>query len=275
MAEQKCIQLIFSNKDISTDEHPEFPSFVRWNHEIHTKTTPAYHGCEIPINSLVVTLQSFLGAGVQARADRRGYYTVGPAAYYTNSVQYSGLWPVIKSDLKGWRRLKEMPIPSILLVCSEPIIDDIKGITGEYTATIIPQEEIELVTSVSPSFSPSLTCEQYVTATKHPLQADRVPHEKYTSIDTCDLIIAPLPRHTQNAMQNSIIGPPLFPESAISDISILTAATQEGADYMSKHITKIVVFGWGEGRLGATSHVNFGSAGKRLGTGAYPGYYGL
>ena len=51
----------------------------------------------------------------------------------------------------------------------------------------------------------------------------------------------------------------------ISSITILTAATDAALDYMTQNMTKIIVLGWGEGNLGATEKVDFGSAGIRSG----------
>ena len=48
-AQEKSVQLIFSNSDITQSEQGRYlSSFIEWNNSISQSTTPAYHGCDIP-----------------------------------------------------------------------------------------------------------------------------------------------------------------------------------------------------------------------------------
>ena len=270
-AQEKSIELIFSNSDITRSEQARYlSSFIEWNSSISQLTTPAYHGCYIPPRLLRNNVSTFLNDGVLAYPNRRGYFCVTEAAYYTNSLAYARVWPVIKNNLRGWRQLDSLPAPSILIVVSEPLVSVVSGQSDEFTTTIIPQDRSDAAAQVPPSFSPSLTGEQYATATKRSKTSDRVSHEDYPRISTCDFIISPLPNHTMNVMQNSAaLGRVITEHNDISSITILTAATNGAVKYMSRSITKIIILGWGNGNLGASETVNFGSAGIRDGTSQY------
>ena len=71
----------------------------------------------------------------------------------------------MKNDLRGWRRLTSIPVLSTVIVCSEPVIEDIRGKNGIFSTTVIPRDRVEAAAQL-PSFSSSLTCAQYVTATR-------------------------------------------------------------------------------------------------------------
>ena len=145
-----------------------------------------------------------------------------------------------------------------------------RGQSGKFTTTIIPEDRPDAAAQLLPSFSPSLTDEQYATAMKTSKTTERVSHEDYPYISTCDFIISPLPKHTMNAIQNCIsLGRVITEHNDISSIRILTAATDDAVKYMSQSITKIIILGWGEGSLGASENVDFGSAGIRDGTSQY------
>ena len=95
-AQEKRIELVFSNSDIMQDAS-NFQAFVEWG--MTTEITSAYHGCAIEEDSFVDIFQSFIFNGVQARATRRGYYSVTAATYWTNSMQYARIWPITKANL--------------------------------------------------------------------------------------------------------------------------------------------------------------------------------
>jgi hypothetical protein len=94
-----------------------------------------------------------------------------------------------------------------------------------------------------------------------------VPLEGYPYISTCGFIISQLPKHTMNVIQNfASLGRVITGHNDISPIAILTAATDAAVKYMSQRVTKIIIWGWGEGNLGASEKVEFGSVGIRDGT---------
>ena len=99
---------------------------------------------------------SFLDNGVLALPYRRGYFCVTKAAYYTNSLAYARVWPVIKNNLRSWRKLESLPAPSILIVVSEPFVEVVRGQSGKFTTTIIPQDRPDAAAQAIPSFSPQL-----------------------------------------------------------------------------------------------------------------------
>ena len=105
----------------------------------------SYHGSDIPNDELVNTITSFLSRGVEvSRPLRRGYYSVTPSTYFTNSASYSRVWPVMEMHLQNWRQMKELPSPSILIVVSEPVIEDVNGANGKFVTAVIPDHEKEL-----------------------------------------------------------------------------------------------------------------------------------
>lgn len=123
LAQEKSIELLFTNRDIMDDSTHAFAQFVDWDSNIPAATTPTYHGCAVPNDSFVDLFSSFIADGVLARGDRRGYYSVTRAAYWTNSVQYARIWPIMKSNLREWRHIENVPPPSILV--SEPVVEDL------------------------------------------------------------------------------------------------------------------------------------------------------
>jgi hypothetical protein len=263
LAREHHIHLVFSDRDVMEgDGNSLSKPFVEWTQDISDDTTPAYHGCYIPEGAIAHLIPSFIKEGVQMRGNRRGYYSVFPAVYYTNSIQYSHIWPVMKSDLSGWRYMNSLPPPSLLIVVSEPHVGDLQG---KFSTTIIPQTETRVVAEATSSPSLSLTLDKYVNATKNKKNITRVKHPDFPIIDSCDFILAPLPAHTINVMRQSEIGHAMDEINAISSISILTAATSEAVQYMNSKITKIIVLGWGKGSLGMTDHIEFGTAGIKDG----------
>ena len=266
LAAEKGIELVFTNANIM-DDGSVFPQFVAWSETIPQTTTPVYHGSTILLDALEDFLSSFITDRVHTnRIDRRGYYCVTRATYWTNSAQYARVWPVIKSKLRGWRDLPELPSPNTLIVVSEPVTDDVTGASGIYTSAVIPQDDTEMAREVPPSSSASLTCEQYVNATQSEKNKARVAVPRIPLINTSDFIIAPLPRHTISSMER---GNQLNRITPINATSILTCATTRAVSYLNSRITKIIVLGWGEGRMGATNNVEFGTAGIKIGTSGY------
>jgi len=270
LAQEKSIELLFTNQDIMEDSNCAFARFVDWNSNITASTTPAYHGCAVPTDSFLDIFSSFITSGVQARGDRRGYYSVTRAAYWTNSVQYARIWPIMKSDLRGWKYMTSIPPPSILIVVSEPIVEDMIGNSTCLNTVVIPQQDIAKAAAVCHLFSPLLTSQQYVTKCRDRRNFARVGHPDFPGIESSDVIIAPLPAHTIRTMANSYLGNTINIQTLLTSVSILTAATDKAVGYMNRHITKIIILGWGEGCIGATEHIDFGTAGIREGEFEYP-----
>jgi hypothetical protein len=108
--------------------------------------------------------------------------------------------------------------------------------------------------------SSSLKCAQYVTATRDRRNVLRVSHSEFPLVSSCDFIAAPLSCLAIGAVENSYIGGVMKERTKIASVFILTAATDRAVKYMNTRITKIVVLGWGEGILGATDCVDFGTA---------------
>ena len=270
LAQEKSVELVFSNSDIKQSEQGRFLlPFTESNNSLAQPTTLAYHGSDVSPHSLLSYVSSFLNNGVLALPFRRGYFCVMRAAYYTNSLAYARIWPVIKNNLRGWRQLSSLPAPSVIIVVSEPSIEAVRGQSGKFTTTIIPQDRLDTAAEVIPSFSP-LTAEQYATATKTSKRTGRATHKDYPGISACDFIISPLPTQTLNVIHSSACsGTAVAGHNDISSISILTAATDAAVNYMTQCITKIIVLGWGEGNLGASEKVDFGSAGIRDGESQY------
>ena len=252
------------------DVQTTFSSYTLWTDSIPGVVTSAYHGTDIPNDELSDTLTSFLTYGVEvSRANRRGYYCVTSATYFTNSAPYSRVWPVMKVHLQNWRTMGELPSSNTVIVISEPVIEDVIGSNGKFITAIIPQLDTELAREVCLSSSFELTCEQYVNATRNRKIKLRVSHPRLPSISTSDFIIAPLPTHTISTLQGAPIGQVLNDITPIESISILTCATHSAVTYMNEHITTIVVLGWGDGVLGATDNVEYGTAGIKAGTTGY------
>ena len=151
----------------------------------------------------------------------------------------------MKSSLRGWRDLTELPPPNTLIVVSEPVTNDVTGASGIYTSAVIPQDNTEMAREVPPSSSASLTCEQYVNATRNEKNKARVADPRIPVINTSDFIIAPLPRHTISSMERAPIGNQLNSITPINATSILTCATTRAVSYMNSRITKIYHFGMG------------------------------
>ena len=268
IAQSKGVQLFFTN-DI---ENLPFPHLQIWDENLQGTTTPAYHGCDIPEDSMYYRIRSFLNSGVVSVGARRGYYSVGPATYYANSYEYAMVWPVIKKNLRDWTKLPTLPFPSTLIICSEPVLVDIQN-DEQFSTVVIPQNETEKTRKVISSCSLSLTILQYVNATRDPRNLLRVPHPDFSGIESSDFIIAPLPSHTIQQMENSPIGRGM--NHTISSITVLTAATDEAIRYMNSRITKVVILGWGEGFLGSNATVRFGTAGIKKGCTDYSRSFGV
>jgi len=259
----KGIEIIFTKSyNIEDNSSSIFPAFTEWNNT--AGITAAYHGCSLDNDSFVGTFQTFVANGVLAIGNRRRYYSVTPATYWTNSPQYACIWPTIKANLSNWRRIDHIPPPSLLIVVSEP------NITSNGLETIvIPQVETLKATEVCPSYSSPLTSQQYVNACRNKEFATRRTHPDFPGIESSDFVLAPLPAHTISTMQNSYLGQCIHTHTAIPSISILTAATANAIDYMNRHIKKIIIFGWGQGTIGDTDNINFGTAGIKEGESTY------
>ena len=179
----------------------------------------------------------------------------------------------MKNHLRGWRRLKSIPVLSALIVCSEPAIEDIRDANGIFNTTVIPQDRVEAAAQTLSSSS--LTCAQYITATRDRRNVLRVSHSEFPLILSCDFIVAPLPCHTIRAMENPFNGGLTNERTKIASVSILTAASSRAVKYMNTRTTKIVVLGWGEGNLGATDCVDFETARIQDGKSEYEENSGL
>lgn len=269
LAAEKGIEIVFSNTDI-TDSATILPPCVLWDENITGTTASVYHGTEIINDALEEILSSFLNYGVETtRVTQRGYYCVTAATYFTNCPAYCRVWPVMKSHLHDWRSLSHLPVPNVLIIVSEPTLADVLGTSGRFSTAIIPQNDTELARHVPPSSSSSLTCKQYVNATRDIKNKSRIAHRRIPSIETSDFIVAPLPTHTIDSMQRAPVGQTLHSITPIQSLSILTCATNPAVDYMNEKITKIIVLGWGNGNLGATDQVEFGTAGIKIGNSEY------
>ena len=269
LSAEKGVKLVFSNNDVM-DVQTAFAPYTQWTGNVSGAVTSLYHGSDIPNDELADTVASFLNYGVEvSRARRRGYYSATSATYFTNSAPYSQVWPVIKTYLGRWREMEGLPSANILIVVSEPVIEDIIGANEKFITAVIPQHDKELAREVPPPSCSLLICEQYVNATKNPKIKSRVSHPRVPSISTSDFVIAPLPAHTISAMQPAPIGQALNRITPIQSISVLTCATPTSVAYMNDHITTIVVLGWGDGTLGATDKVEYGTAGIKAGTTRY------
>lgn len=262
LALEKGIEVHFSNDDDFQSEQMFLEDPAEWS---ETTETPAYHGYNIPEESFLDDISSFISKGVQAMGTRRGYYSVARATYWSSSVQYARIWPIMKQHLRGWRRMQHIPPPSLLIMISEPAITAlIRGSSGLSTV-VIPQHEVAKAAEACNSYSTLLTSQQYLTACRNPRRFERVSHPDFPDIESSDIIIAPLPTHTIRNTQNSFLGNTINVHTLITPISILTAATSKAVDYMNEKVKKIVIIGWGDGVIGSTESLDFGTAGIRQG----------
>ena len=243
LAQEKSIELLFTNRDLIENGGHSFAQFVNWSSNITAAMTPAYHGCVVPKDSFLDIFSSFITNGVQAWVDRRGYYSVTRATYWTNSIQYARIWPIMKSNLQEWRHLENLPQPSILIVVSEPAVVDLIGDSTNLNTVVIPQEDIAKATAVCRSYSPLLTFQQYVTLCRDRRNFERVSHPDFPGIESSDVIIAPLSTHTIRTMANSYLRNTINIQTVITSVSIPTAATSKAFDYMNSHIKRIIILG--------------------------------
>ena len=100
--------------------------------------------------------------------------------------------------------------------------------------------------------------------------AIRQTHPDFPGIEASDLI-APLLHIQLELWKTQYLGHAINIQTTITSISILTAATPNAVEYLNSRIKKIVILGWGEGTLGDTEQVNYGTAGIKEGESSYIG----
>ena len=272
LAAAKGITVIFTNEDPAYDNFEHIlPEIEYWPSTVTQPAVDLYHACEIStrsIRNLTATLASFIEEGVRRNhhgRNRAGYLSSRPAAYFTNSFLYARFWPHLKNGFENYAQIRTIPPPSMLLCCLRLHSDDFFGRTGELLTARIKQSDRDSLVEIQSATNASLTVDQFVQMNlnrKHP-PPSRVPIPgmgEWTK--DADFIVSGLTKREMENIERTDIGDSSQYVQNLCRINFAAACTEKAVQYMKQHMSRIIVFGFGDGKLGRDClAADFGTAG--------------
>jgi hypothetical protein len=102
-----------------------------------------YHGCRVrdDLQDIDVKLRSFILTGVDIdRGDVRGFLSNSRAVYFSNSIDYAFIWPVIQTRFAVYRRYTQetMPKVPVLIVCQNIDVEETLPGSSRFSCWRIP-----------------------------------------------------------------------------------------------------------------------------------------
>jgi len=166
----------------------------------------------------------------------------------------------------------EIPEPYSLIYCVTGATDDLMGRSGVLSYTRIRQHDKALAAEVPSGLCPLLTVKQFIaqnTSKKNP-KTSRIPIPGYPNASKdADLVMGPITNAEATNVNLTEVGDAISAHN-LRRITITAGCTEEAWDYLKSHCTKIVILGFGEGKMGFEHSVtDFGSAGIIRGASGY------
>jgi hypothetical protein len=226
-----------------------------------------YHGCAV--HKDIDDLVSRLGSFVQMRPiimlptnpaeTKPSYLSTRPAVYYSSSITYARLWPVLKDGLNSYRQIKVLGREFSIIAVSELQGEGLNGRIKDLKCARIPQNDPLLAKRTSSSNFRQLMLEQFANRNTAEYRSDtRKPIKKsepWTA--ACDIITSPLPLFEQENLlrPDCLVGRTNNDMSLAKDITMVAGCTLRGANHLGRGIKTYIVYGFGEGTVGyGTSH---------------------
>ena len=270
IATEKGVTVIFTDEDPARDnlEHI-LPPFEYWPPNVEHPTVDIYHACAIStryVRDLTSILTSFIIYGVRQdhrRGNRVGFLSSRPAAYFTNSYLYARFWPHLKNGFENYLNA-DIPRPSMLICCLRLDSEEFFGGNGGLSTARITTSDRDILADVSLSTNTSLIMDQFVRTNLNqkspPPSRLPIPGMGNWTKDA-DIIVSGLTREMDD-IERTDVGNFLQYTHHLRHLSFAAACTEKAIDYMKRHTTKIVVLGFGNGKIGKhCSAADFGTAG--------------
>ena len=280
LATEKGIILYFTDDDplySTTAEIPMAP-FHPWERVVSTPTVKLYHGCSLlpsrPIAMRDVVV-SFLKSGVVRGYSRRGqshnWMSTRPCVYYSNSLPFSRLWPILSQGIRNYETYTTIPPPSLLVLVTGADSDVLFGNTNDISAARIRQSRKDYAAEVFPFRALMLTCEQFVNRNSRAKGDRRFPIPGADdSTRNADFVHMPLPYFNVQELRGTFVGREIDAHTPLARITVTGSCTEKSDEYLNTCEKYIIIYGYGNGALGTGKSVTeFGTAGISRGQSSY------
>ena len=218
-----------------------------------------FHGSSLTAlpSDLFSTLDSFLVNGpIIMRAPsaiaKSSYLSTQPAIYYSTSLTYARLWPVLKLGLSRYRHIDPIPEEVSLIAISRVSGAVLNGGTPSIKSARISQNDSHLAAKASSSSYSPLVFEQFANRNmSENATFERKPiHKDDTSTTDADIIISPLPRFEQVDSSECEIGNAISLMTPVEMVTMVAGCTAMGARSLGAGVKEYIIYGFGMGRLG-------------------------
>ena len=219
------------------------------------------------VHDLMSTLTSFIVNGVRQNHHGRnqaGFLSSRPAAYFTNSYLYARFWPHLKTGFENYSN-PGIPRPSMLICCLRLDSEEFFRRNGRLSTARITTSDRDILADVSSSINTSLTVDQFVrmNLNRKPRPLSRLPIPGMGNwTKDADIIVSGLTRRQMDNIKRTDVGKFFQYTHHLRRLNFAAACTEKAVDYMKMHTTKIIVLGFGNGKIGKDcSAVDFDTAG--------------
>ena len=271
IATEKGVIVIFTDEDPACDNLEQIlPPIEYWPPNVEHPTVDVYHACAIStryVRDLASTLTSFIVYGVRQDhhgRNRAGFLSSRPAAYFTNSYLYARIWPHLKTGFENYSNTG-IPRPSMLICCLRLDSEEFFGRNGGLSTARITTSDRDTLADVPSSTNTSLTVDRFVrmNLNQKPPPPSRLPIPGMGNwTKDADIIVSELTRREMDDIERTNAGKICQYTHHLRRLSFAAACTEKAVDYMKMHTTKIIVLGFGNGKIGKDcSAADFGTAG--------------
>jgi hypothetical protein len=220
-------------------------------------TVTIYHGCRVrdDLQDIEAKLRSFVRTGVDIdRGDVKGFLSNSRAVYYSNSIDYAFLWPVIQTRFAVYRRYTRTTIPQIpvLIICQNINIEDTLPGSLKFSCWRIPQENTRDAQIVSPTSFHNLTCQFVNENMNSSLSGIKRHSPRGTTRNDFQIVTSPLPYFKISELESC----PLRTEILNSGLKaknfvVVAGCDRTAATYLASSTPRVIIVCYlGDGELG-------------------------
>jgi hypothetical protein len=220
-----------------------------------------YHGCAVQPTTydLDSRLSSFLRTGPiiwlpeNQSESTASYLSTRPACYYSTSLTYARLWPKLKDGLQSYRRERQLGDEYSVVAMSQIPGTVFNGNTPSITCARIPQNNPQLAKEPSSTNFHRLMLVQFANRNTAERRSDRRKpiHKNNPNSAHADIITSPLPIFEQHDLSSCLVGQTIHQMTPVEHVTMVAGCTDRGAEHIASGVVCYLVYGFGEGMLGA------------------------
>ena len=194
-----------------------------------------------------------------------------PCTYYSNSLPFSRLWPILSQGIRNYEMYTTISSPSLLVLMISADSDVLFDNTNDINATRIRQSRKDYTIEIFPFRVLMLICEQFVNRNSRSKGDRRFPiPDADDSTRNSDFVHMPLSYFNVQKLRETFIEREIDARISLARIIIIDSYIEKLDEYLNTCEKYIIIYGYGNSALGTGKSVTeFGSAGISRGQSSY------